>query len=170
VAIDILCPGFSSLEEWLENNDDGRPRRLLAADGITNPQNAGMLIRSAVAGGIDGIIWPANGNAALGPLAIKASAGTLFHAPLLRCRRLPEALVHCQQRGFTVHVLDADAELSLFDKQPAGSSIYVLGNETEGVSREVAELANSSLRIPMHNGVESLNVAVTAALIAYLVR
>ena len=45
--------------------------------------------------------------------------------------------------------------------------VYVLGNETEGVSASVRELADTTLSVPMANGVESLNVAVTASLIAY---
>jgi 23S rRNA (guanosine2251-2'-O)-methyltransferase len=170
VAVDILCPGFSSLEDFL-GADRGRGRqRLLAADGITNPQNAGMLIRSAVAGGIDGILWPAAGNAALGPLAIKASAGTLFRAPLIRCKDLAVALIQCQRQGFRVYTLAADGPRSIYQQPATGDSIYVLGNESEGVSEAVQSVADERLHIPMHNGVESLNVAVTAALIAYLER
>jgi 23S rRNA (guanosine2251-2'-O)-methyltransferase len=45
--------------------------------------------------------------------------------------------------------------------------VYVLGNETDGVSQEIEQIADASIRIPMHNGVESLNVAVTGALLAY---
>ncbi len=167
VAVDVHCPVFSSLDDFLAK-DTGAPLRLLAADGITNPQNAGMLVRSAVAGGIDGILWPREGNAALGPLAVKASAGTLFKAPLVRCRDLPDALGACQQQGFQVCVLDGNAERSLFDGSPGDRVIYVLGNETDGPSDAVTALADEQRRIPMQNGVESLNVAVTAALIAYL--
>lgn len=170
VALDILCPGFSSLEDFLRKDRDRQALRLIAADGITNPQNAGMLMRSAVAGGIDGILWPAAGNAALGPLAIKASAGTLFRAPLIRCKDLAVALTQCQQRGFHVYTLAADAPRSIYQQPTTGDCIYVLGNESEGVSQAVQSLADESLHIPMHNGVESLNVAVTAALIAYLDR
>ena len=167
VAVDVLCPRFQSLEDFL-TADQGKPARLLAADGITNPQNVGMLVRSAVAGGIDGILWPSSGNAALGPLAVKASAGTLFRAPLVRCRDLPDALRQCQAQGFTVCVLDAGAETSLLSGNNPSRAIYVLGNETEGPSEPVAALADESRHIPMHNDVESLNVAVTAALITYL--
>ena len=56
---------------------------------------------------------------------------------------------------------------SLFTHKPAGNVAYVLGNETDGVSQPVAKLADTALSIPMNNGVESLNVAVTASLIAY---
>jgi 23S rRNA (guanosine2251-2'-O)-methyltransferase len=170
VAADILCPAFRTLDQYLAEPAPAAPRRLLAVDGVSNPQNVGMLIRSAVAGGIDGIIWPAAGNAELGSLAIKASAGTLFRAPLVRCDDLGAALGLCQQAGHRIVVLDAAARTSLYDPPPGIDTIYVLGNESSGVSGHIAALADASVSIPMRNGVESLNVAVTAALIAYLDR
>jgi len=166
VAVDVMCPSFRSLEEYLAEIT-AEPRRLLALDGINNPQNLGMIIRSAAAGKIDGIILPRKGNAALGPLVIKASAGTLYRAPLLLCQSLPEALRLCQERGAQICILEADAACSLFDYKEEGFCVYVLGNETEGVCAQVRALADEQLSIPMRNGVESLNVAVTASLIAF---
>tara|TARA_R110002072_G_scaffold240426_3_gene398934 strand:- start:20 stop:799 length:780 start_codon:yes stop_codon:yes gene_type:complete len=171
VAADILCPGFRPVEQYLAL-PHSRRQRLLALDGISNPQNLGMLVRSAVAGGIDGIIWSPRGNAELGPLAIKASTGTLYRAPILRCEKLNEGLIACQSWGFAIRVLGAEGTITL-PAAAAGdtrSVVYVLGNETRGVSAEIRKLADSTVSIPMDNGVESLNVAVTAALIAYLDR
>ena len=167
VAVDIVCPAFRSLEDYLPTLQRGPARRLLALDGISNPANLGMIIRSAAAGGVDGILWSRRGNAALGPLVIKASAGTLYRAPLVTCPELPAALELCRASGASICVLAADARLSLFEHRPAGHCVFVLGNETEGVSTDVRKLADTALSIPMANGVESLNVAVTASLIAY---
>ena len=169
VAVDVHCPGFQSLEDFLATSQADKPQRLLAADGITNPQNVGMLVRSAVAAGIDGILWPRNGNAALGPLAIKASAGTLFRAPLVRCRELHTALEQCRESGYRVYTLAADAAETLFEHSAPERAIYVLGGESHGVSKQVTDLADGGIAIPMHNDVESLNVAVTAALVAFRV-
>jgi 23S rRNA (guanosine2251-2'-O)-methyltransferase len=166
VALDVLCPKFRRLDDFLVE-PAAQPRRLLALDGITNPQNLGMIIRSAAAGNVDGILLPRKGTAALGPLVIKASAGTLYRAPLLLCASLPEALRRCQQHGAQVCTLEANATHSLFEHMAQDFCIYVLGNETEGVSAAVGALADTRLSIPMRNGVESLNVAVTASLIAY---
>lgn len=166
VALDVLCPSFQQLTAYL-NEPTAGPRRLLALDSINNPQNLGMIIRSAAAGEIDGIIVPEKGTAALGPLVIKASAGTLYRAPLLHSPPLPEALRLCQDRGAQVCVLEADASLSLFSHRAGQFSVYVLGNETDGISAQVKALADATLSIPMRNGVESLNVAVTASLIAF---
>jgi 23S rRNA (guanosine2251-2'-O)-methyltransferase len=167
VAVDVICPAFASLADFLPRLQQQPVLRLLALDGISNPQNLGMIIRSATAGQVDGIIWSRKGNAALGPLVIKASAGTVYRAPLLLCPSLPEALRACRAAGAQICTLEAEAPLSLFEHRPQTHCVYVLGNETEGVSADVTALADKALSIPMSNGVESLNVAVTASLIAY---
>lgn len=167
VAVDIACPAFRTLEDFLPALRQDTALRLLALDGITNPANLGMIIRSAAAGQVDGIIWSRRGNAALGPLVIKASAGTVYRAPLIICSELPGALAACREIGASVCILAASSPRSLFQHRPVGHCVYVLGNETEGVSGEIRKLADTTLSIPMANGVESLNVAVTASLIAY---
>ena len=167
VALDVRCPSFRQLDEYLEALSPGADQRLLALDGISNPQNLGMIIRSAAAGRIDGIVLPARGNAALGPLVIKASAGTLFQAPLLLCERLDDALRSCKAGGATICTLVSGAPDTLFRHAEQGISVYVLGNETEGVGEQARELSDVELAIPMSNGVESLNVAVTASLVAF---
>lgn len=167
VALDILCPAFTPLAQFLPALERGPSLRLLALDGISNPQNLGMILRSATAGGVDGILWSRRGNAALGPLVIKASAGTLYRAPLVICAELQAALRECRTRGAQICVLAADAPHSLFDFRPRQHCVYVLGNETEGVSAAASDLADTTLSIPMANGVESLNVAVTASLVAF---
>ena len=167
VAVDIICPAFASLEDFLPRLQQQSPLRLLALDGISNPQNLGMIIRAAAAGQVDGILWSRKGNAALGPLVIKASAGTVYRAPLLLSPSLPEALRACRDAGAQICTLEAEATQSLFEFQPRTHCVYVLGNETEGVSAEARAMADTGLAIPMNNGVESLNVAVTASLIAY---
>ena len=170
VAADLQLPRYQRLETYLEQLPRARAEpaiRLLALDRITNPQNLGMLIRSACAGGIDAIVLPEKGNAPLSPLVIKASAGTLFKCPLLRCGELNAALAQLQRRGVRVCVLSSHADRELNTLPTTEPLVFVLGNETEGVSDEIAALADLRVRIPMANGVESLNVAVTAALLAY---
>lgn len=166
VALDILMPRLQDSQQ-LQALAKEKSLRLLALDNITNPQNLGMILRSACAGGMDGVIIPKRGCARLDALVIKASAGTFFRTPVFVCEKLPECLQHLQQDGATIYLMEANAKNSLLDHQPASTAIYVLGNESDGISREVAQLPHTSLSIPMHNGVESLNVAMTATLIAY---
>ncbi len=166
VAADLQLRGYKHYDSFLQENHQ-KQYTLLALDGVHNPQNLGMIIRSACAGNIDGILLPQKGNAQIDPLVIKASAGTVFRAPLLRCKELTEALADFKQQGAVICALSSHAQTELKQFAPAAPCIYVLGNETEGVSQAVLKLCNQSVKIPMNNGVESLNVAVTAALIAF---
>ena len=166
VAIDIQCPSHQDYRSALPENSQA-VRRLIALDRITNPQNLGMIIRSVCASPLDGLLLPRHGCAPLSPLVVKASAGTLFRCPLLHCDNLPEALTDFAQRNTQIVTLSANSTTQLTDFQPTGSVIYILGNETDGVSPEILSLASRNIAIPMNNSVESLNVAVTAALIAF---
>ena len=166
VALDITCEKFSSFDE-LKDSLSTSSLRILALDGITNPQNVGMIIRSAVAGGIDAILYPKKGVATLGPLVIKASAGIVFKAPIIPCDSLAPALQQLQIGGAAIATLEGNSATSLFTYRPAKSVVYVLGGESDGVSSQVSNLADIKLHIPMGSGVESLNVAVAASLVAY---
>ncbi|WGL17750.1 RNA methyltransferase [Microbulbifer bruguierae] len=166
VALDLALPRYGTAEAFLEENRDGR-YELLALDGITNPQNLGMIIRSACAGGIDGILLPRKGCAQIDPLVIKASVGTLFKTRILRCDQLAPVLVKFAERGARVCALSSHASDTLRTIDDAAPNIFVLGNETHGVSPAVDNACTNRLRIPMQNGVESLNVAITAALISF---
>ncbi len=166
VCADIICPDFQTIDDFSASLP-AQSLRLLALDGITNPQNLGMILRSATAGFIDGVLLAKKGNAALGPLVIKASAGTAYRSPIIHCDDLADSLASLKKQGFSIATLEADATASLFATKPGARQIYVLGNETEGVSKAVKKLSDTPLHIPMQRGVESLNVAITASLIAY---
>ncbi len=166
VAADIMAPNYLNAKEITKRFPDGF--RLLALDGIQNPQNLGMIIRSAAAGNIDGIILPKDRSAKLSPLVIKASAGTLFKIDIFYTPSLAPALKQLSDEGSKVYALSSHAKEDIYSVKTAEKSIFVLGNESEGVSDEVQSVCNASLSIPMQREVESLNVAVTAALIAFM--
>ena len=112
-------------------------------------------------------MYPQRGIASLGPLVVKASAGTIFRAPIIRCDTTLSALSSLKASGFHVAILDAHATGSLYDLDGGTPTVCVLGGETHGISTDVRGLADAALGIPMANGVESLNVAVTGALVAF---
>lgn len=167
VALDLIMPNLADEAALWQALQRKQKQRFLALDAVTNPQNVGMIIRSAAAGEIDGVILPKRGCARLDALVIKASVGTFFKVPLYQCQQLDQCLQQAQQQHCEVLVMAADSKLSLFQHQSRQHSIFVLGNETNGVSKEVLRLADKKIMIPMNSGVESLNVAMTATLIAY---
>ncbi|WP_339674673.1 RNA methyltransferase [uncultured Zhongshania sp.] len=170
VAADLQLSGYQPSTVISKDMLSSGKQRYIALDRITNPQNMGMIIRSVAASGIDGIILPRRGGAPLTALVIKASAGTLFRAPLFYCEDLAKELARMQADGAQICGLSSHAKHSVFENPVRTSQIYILGNETDGVSKDIESLCDTMLKIPMHNGVESLNVAVTAALIAFLGR
>ncbi|MBU0631070.1 RNA methyltransferase [bacterium] len=165
VAADIIAKTYKSADEIVSL----KSYRLLALDGVQNPQNLGMIIRSAAAGNIDGIILPKKNSAKISPLVIKASAGTLFKIPIYYCNALEDVLKKIKNEC-DIFALSSYAKDDLNNLHINKKSVFVLGNESDGISKEVQSLCNSSVKIPMNRGVESLNVAVTAALISFLPR
>lgn len=162
VAIDIVSDSYKSAREIKELKNF----RLIALDGIQNPQNLGMIVRSCAAGNIDGLILPKKNSAKISPLVIKASAGTLFRLPIYYCDTLEEALKELKETD--IYLLSSHTDNNIYNLKEAKRTVFVLGNESEGVSSEIKKLCNDSLSIPMNRGVESLNVAVTAAIIAFM--
>ena len=165
VVADVVAPGLRSLEEFAA----GCPAdaNVILLDGVSNPSNVGMIIRTATAAGLDGIVLPSAGSPGLGPLVIKASAGIAFRATIVRCRKPGDALRTLGAAGFTSYGLDASAATTLYEQDLGGRSLFVLGNETEGLSASSRDLIDVPLSIPMANGVDSLNVASAAAVIAF---
>lgn len=166
VVVDLICKGYQDYQTFLEDNKQ-QSFDIIALDRITNPQNLGMIIRSVCAGEAKALLLPEKGCAKLDALVIKASAGTLFRAPILRCNNLSNALKDFSQANCDIYGLSSHATHNFANIPSTGRNIFVLGNETDGVSPEVAHFCNKMVSIPMNNGVESLNVAVTASLLSY---
>ena len=165
VCADVIASTYKSADEILNLKE----YRLLALDGVQNPQNMGMIIRSAAAGNIDGIILPKKNSAKISPLVIKASAGTLFKIPIYYCNALEDILKKIKEEA-ELFALSSYAKEDLNALHVSKKAVFILGNESDGISKEVQSLCNASVKIPMNRGVESLNVAVTAALISFLPR
>lgn len=165
VALDIILEHFGDQDAFLTSH---MSYRIIALDGVTNPQNLGMIIRSCAAGNIDAILLPTKGAAQISPLVIKASAGTLFKMPIIKTTDLAKTLNAFQEDGANLYSLSSHASHSYKEQHYDSKTIFVLGNESEGVSKSVETLCDKSIAIPMQRGVESLNVAVTASLLAFL--
>jgi 23S rRNA (guanosine2251-2'-O)-methyltransferase len=163
VLADVVAPRMRRLEDGLKQ----QPKRVIVLDGITTPANVGMILRTATAAGIEGIVVPRRGVASIDPLVVKASAGVAFHAPVLRCYTAEEACRALRDAGYPLYALDGTARQALFDADLPKRAAYVLGGETAGVSDDVRRHVTGQIAIPMAGGVESLNVASAAAVLCF---
>lgn len=167
IAADIIHTGAKSFDEDLATIAQAQGT-LLALDGVTNPQNVGMIIRTVAASKLSGVLLPRKGCAKLDALVIKASAGCLFRCNIWFCDSLADTLAQANKAGITSYGMATGTESkSLFDVNIAQPAIIVLGGETDGLSAPVKSHCAQLLNIPMHNGVESLNVSTAAGIVAF---
>ena len=125
-----------------------------------------MILRTATAAGMDGVIVPEKGTASVNPVAIKASAGTAFKSPILRVDTATNAANQLIAERFKVFALSSSGP-NIFQTDLPERVALVLGNESSGISGEVLEFCTGMISIPLHNRIESLNVAATAAVACY---
>jgi len=154
------------LEELLAAGEAGR-RRVVALDGVEDPQNVGALLRAAEGAGASGALLSERHAPPLGSVVSRASAGALEHLPVARVVNLARALERAKERGFWVVGLDPDSSESLFDSPDAlwrSDLAIVLGGEGKGLRHGIRRLADHRLAIPMRGRVGSLNVATAGAL------
>ena len=163
VAIDIAPPKYQSVEEVSDNAG-----QLLALDGITNPQNLGMIVRSVAASPMNGLLLPKKGCAKIDPLVHKASAGTLIKSSIYHCPTIESGLKSLRSKGYQLIGLSGGVDRSLSDIENANEkTVFVLGNETTGISEPILALCDELACIPLESGVESINVAMAATLVAF---
>ena len=166
VLADVVAPRMEPVAGFLEALAPDAPAAVLVLDRLTNPANVGMILRSATAAGLDGVLLARRGLPSIDPLVVKASAGVAFRAPVLRAATVEEGCTALREAGFAVLGLAAGGG-SLFDADLPDRVALVLGNETDGLSAGVHELLDGVLGIPMANAVESLGVAGAGAVAAF---
>lgn len=167
VAATIDLPPAQTLDDFLQT----RSRRdwstnLLILDHVHNPANVGMILRTAAAAGIDGVVLPRLGTAGLGPLTVKAGSGMVFAVPVLEVESIEAAISALQEAAFSLLGMDAGGA-SLFEAELPERTAFVLGNETAGLSPAAVAALDEVVSIPLAAGVESLNVAAAAAVLCF---
>ena len=140
---------------------------IIVACGIQDPGNLGTMIRTADAAGCSGIILTAGTVDPYNDKVIRASSGSIFHLNMVKIDDIIELVSSLKRRGVKVisTVVDADKEYYLADY--SGPSAILIGSESKGLSPEIERLSDETVAIPMLGGVESLNAAVSCAVIMY---
>ena len=172
VLADVVAPRMRPLEHFLADLGPGGEQpaadaRVLVLDGLTNPANVGMILRSATGAGLEGVLLPRRGVPSIDPLVVKASAGVAFQAPVLRARTAADGLAALAEAGFVLYGLDGSGDVSLFDAELPGRVALVVGGETDGLTDAVRAELHGTLTIPLAAGVESLNAACAATVACF---
>jgi len=142
----------------------------LALDSLTDPQNFGAVVRSAVAFGGAALVWGEHASAPLTPATFRASAGAIEHARLCRVRSLVEALGAATARGVTVLGLEPEAKTTLASLPLPGPTLLVLGSEGEGLGRATRRACTTLVSLGALSVLQSVNVSVAAGIALYELR
>ncbi|MBI3632042.1 MAG: 23S rRNA (guanosine(2251)-2'-O)-methyltransferase RlmB [Candidatus Vogelbacteria bacterium] len=140
---------------------------LVLLDEIQDPHNVGAIIRSAAAFGVSGILIPEHNQAPVTGTVVKVSAGMAFRVPLISVGNVNSTLRDLKDLGFWIYGLEMNVEHNIVTEKFDAPSVFVMGNEAEGIRQKTRELCDIMLSIPMNPKCESLNVAASAAVTLY---
>lgn len=149
-----------------------RSRRLLVLEGLNNPTNLGVIVRSGAGLGFDGLALDPTCCDPYYRRAARVSMGEVFALPHARLDRFPGGLEAVAAAGFTLVALtpaDDALDIDRLRLHPDRPVALVLGSEGPGLTGSTLAAAHHRVRIPMAGGVDSLNVGAAAAVACYAV-
>lgn len=152
----------------IETLPQEKPALVLALDEVTDPRNFGALIRVAAGAGVTAIMIPKTGSAGFSPAVGKASAGTIELVPIVVVPNLVDAMERLKKGGLWWAGAALDPKAVEYDKYDfKGPTGIVLGSEGFGLRRLVREHCDQLVKIPLAEGVESLNVSVAGGILLF---
>lgn len=138
------------------------PACVAVLHAVRDPGNAGTVLRSADAAGADAVVFSSSSVDVYNAKTVRASAGSLFHVPVVRGVETPTAVGALRSRGCRILAMDAKGEADLEEVDLVDPVAFVFGNEAWGLPEDVARLADATVRVPIAGGAESLNLAAAA--------
>lgn len=147
------------------------PQLAVILANVRDPGNAGTVLRTADAAGAGGVIFAGSSVDPYNSKCVRASAGSLFHLPVVTGPPVADAVRALRERGLHVLAADGGAGATLDDLQSAGRlgqpTAWLFGNEAWGLSSDVLDLADDAVAVPIYGRAESLNLAAAAAVCLY---
>jgi TrmH family RNA methyltransferase len=144
----------------------GTPQLVAVLVGVSDPGNAGTVIRVADAAGADAVILAGDAVDPHNGKCVRASTGSVFHVPVARAP-VADVLAACRSAGLRLVAADGHAKAELTPGNVTGPTAWLFGSEAHGLPEEVKSAADESLRVPIYGKAESLNLATAATVCLY---
>ena len=135
-------------------------------DKVQDPGNMGTIIRTAHASGALGVIITKGTVDIYNEKTLRSTMGSIFHIPVIHDNSL-ENIETLRDNGFKLVVSSLDTDKNFYDIDLNSKVIIAVGNEGNGVSKELIDMADIKVKIPMPGGAESLNVSVAASIMMF---
>lgn len=140
---------------------------IILSEALQDPGNLGTIIRTGEAAGIAGVIMDADTAEIYSPKVVRSTMGSIFRVPFLRVYSAAEAILKLKNLGYNIYAANLGGSCSIEDLEFEKNAVLIIGNEGNGISKELSDLADFAVRIPMEGRVESLNAAVSASVLMY---
>ncbi len=161
----VECMHYT-LEDLMKPMREGETPIYLILETLQDPGNMGTIIRSSEAAGVAGVII---GGASCDPYSqkvVRSTMGAIFRVPFIISENLSADIEKLKKNGVFIYGAHLNGT-PLYEENLNKPVAFLIGNEGNGLSDEVAATADGLIRIPMEGSVESLNAAVSATLLAY---
>lgn len=146
----------------------GSPRAaVLCLEDIRDPGNLGTMVRTAEGAGMSGLVLSKGCADLFNPKVVRSTMGAIFRVPYIFCEDMPAELELLKSDGFTLYAAHLGGECGFTEVDYMGRVGILVGNEAHGLRDEASAKADRLVRIPMEGELESLNAAVSAALLMY---
>jgi len=136
-------------------------------ENLQDPGNLGTIIRTGEGAGISGVLMSSNTVDIYNPKTIRSTMGSIFRVPFVYEDDLLKAIELIKNRNVTIYAAHLDGKNSYTAEKYSGPSAFLIGNESNGLTDEVAKKADVLIRIPMCGKVESLNAAIATTVLLY---
>lgn len=168
-GIVAVVPLASLAAEKLRAQRRGRLRPLvLVLDDLRDPGNVGTILRSALAADVDVVLLTPNCADPFAPKVVRSASGAHFHLPILAQQSWEAITAYLGGSPKMQQILVADSAAADYaDLDLTQRTAIIIGNEAHGPSAAARKLATHNIRIPMYNGVESLNAAIAASVLLF---
>lgn len=139
---------------------------IVALDDIQDPGNLGTILRTVDSIGLKQIIVSKGTADAYNPKVVRSTMGAIFRVEIIEVENLKETIEMMKRNNYELVVTSLQTESSIYDID-YNKKIIVIGNEANGVSKEIQDMADRKIKIPMLGKTESLNASVATAIILY---
>lgn len=144
----------------------GEQPLVMALENLQDPGNLGTIIRTAEGAGVTGVLMSRETVDIYNPKVVRSTMGSIFRVPFCYVEDLTKCIKKLKEEDFLVYSAHLQGT-SFYDQDYRNPTIFCIGNEGNGLSKELSEAANCKIRIPMLGKVESLNAATASTVLMY---
>lgn len=162
----ILCV-VGQLSYSLEEVADASCPHMLVLDRLQDPGNVGTILRTAEGAGVTGILLDGECADIYNPKTIRSTMGSIFRMPFYYIQDLEEGIRYLKKRGICTYAAHLEGKRAYDEEDYRRPCAFLIGNEGNGLRPEIADLADTYIRIPMAGEVESLNAAIASAVLMF---